>query len=103
MPNEAPRHLHWFDVKTDHTSTPTLGYDAMDAVARRLAFLNKPIYCRLHDEMPADRRSGQPGEMGFYTPLQSRAISVQAMSEGYAGGGMCVTAHGPVIDLTGEF
>jgi hypothetical protein len=101
--------MNWFNVRvssvikrTGETVTferPVLASDMHDAVARYLEQASRPIYCRLHDEMPEDQRSAPVGQMGYYTPRPGKPVSVQAMSESYCNGGMCVIPHGPVVEL----
>lgn len=50
----------------------------------------KPVWCRLHDEMPADRRSGEAGEMGWYQPMIPHPAKAVLMREIYMGGGYCI-------------
>lgn len=59
----------------------------LQAIARFVSDRSRPIYCRLHDEMPAERRVGEPGEMGFYQPPLPNAVRAVPMKQIVVNGG----------------
>jgi hypothetical protein len=55
--------------------------DEQQAIAKFVEDRSKPFICQLHDEMPADRRSGEPGERGWYQPVMPKAARAILMKQ----------------------
>lgn len=63
---------------------------AQAAIAKFITDRTRPVYCRLHDEIPADRRSADVGQMGYYTPQMPRPAHAIRMREFYLNGGYMI-------------
>jgi hypothetical protein len=69
------------DAERKHLGIINSAENEQQAIAKFVEDRSKPFMCLLHAEMPADRRSGEPGERGWYQPVMPKAARAILMKQ----------------------